>query len=321
MCAVMPGHGQKDESIWFLEDRLAIENFKKNVENPDIVFMGSSMIRTAMWCADHDADKTSAGYSHYYKAEDFEKKMAETGSVRKAYDLAADGAYASDLFLMFDKLLTGSKQPKLVVCVISPREFVGAWFVSARATPIYKLLAEPSDFLKTGFLYSSDFTDWIEGVFRFTVPLYRNADSYKAQLSGELQGVPLPNGEGNSMTMADAGTLSANTKSLQAKRKIFENQIQCIHELVKTAKQRQIKVVFVNLPLREDAKGIYTPIAADYQKFLDTLSQSVPVLNLELEPSLSKKELFVDPWHCNQKGSERLIEEFVKFLHVQPAKS
>lgn len=270
------------------------------------------MIRTPMWCVDQKTDVTTAEYVHYHKAEQFEKKMKAGSANRSVYDLAADGAYASDLMIMLDKLLVSSKKPNLVVCAISPREFVSSWFVSPRQTPIYKLLSEPSDFIRTGTLFASDVPDWVEGLLRSVVPLYRNADSYQNCLSSEVQAAcSIARVESNNaMPAGEAST----TKSLDEKLKVYRNQKRCIKEMVNIAKKRELNLVFVNLPIRKDAKGIYAPIEADYREFLATLSESNAILDLELDPVLNQTDSFIDPWHLNQKGGERLIERLVVWL-------
>jgi hypothetical protein len=308
----------RSESVWFREDRLTIQDFSQMVDDPDIVLMGSSMIRMPFWCVDHKTDSISPEYISYHKAQQLEQKMREVGLLRSVYNLGADGAYASDLLLMFDKLLSGSRQPKLVVCAISPRELVSAWFVSARITPIYKLLAEPRDFFQTGNLYSSDATDWLDGCFWSLFPLYRHADSYKEFLLSKLQPDNSKNSENNGTNVL-SNDIASSTKSTKVKFQIYENQKHCIEALVRIAKSRHLRVVFVNLPLREDGKQmIYSSIATDYRNFLLALGQTVSVLDLESDPVLKQKECFMDSWHLNQKGGERLIQEIVRWLRSHP---
>ena len=171
--------------IWIEEAHTATSGYSRLATPADVVFLGSSMIRSPMWCADHTLDK-NIFYSNYHKTKFFEKELKAAGINLVGYNMGIDGVYVSDMLLLFDQLLA-KNPPRLLICAITPREFFTNWFQSAKSTPVYKLLSQPAHYFRNGQLYSADDLDWFDGAVTQLTPMRRGSTRFQQQVSTTLQ--------------------------------------------------------------------------------------------------------------------------------------
>ncbi len=322
--------------VWIEEAHTATSGFSRLVAPPDVVFFGSSMIRSPMWCADHTLDK-NIFYSNYHKTKFFEKEAKGAGIDLVGYNMGIDGVYISDMVLLFDRLLE-KKPPKLLICTITPREFFTNWFQSAKSTPVYKLLSQPSDYFRNGKLYSADDLDWFDGALTQVTPMKRGSTHFQQQLTNSLQSRLSPEKEEPAPSTATfatpqnafapgvaklKSTLTEKAKdtSMKVKMRLYNNQKECLKELLRSATKRGVKVLIVSMPLpRVISTEIQPALQADYSAFLREIEQnsSADVLDLEFDPVLSQRDNFMDDWHLNEKGGIELIHRMVEHLSKNP---
>jgi hypothetical protein len=334
IAAFLQQNNLASDSIWSEETRSVISEFSKPSCCPDIVFLGSSLIKAPLWCTDNAIVQNVAQYSVHHRAEYFERQVKSHGMGCTAYNMAINGAYMSDMLVLLDKLVTPSKKPSLIICAISPREFFSNWFLPARATPVFKQLYDPSDYFQTGHLYASDDIDWVDGAFSQLIPLRHHGALYRQEVSDfSRRLLSLPPATKDSHFVCDIQTaLGAgsaqntladyyNSTSMNRKIKLYCNQKECLREFLSLAAKRRQKVLLVSLPLRQDAQlKIYQPLDCDYRKFLQELQNTgqANVLDMESDPVLCRAENFMDSWHLNERGGKILITRLIRWLQNQP---
>lgn len=326
-------HKSENNSVWTNEAQSVVEDFSARSDSPDVLFMGSSLIKAPLWYTDNAINPNVVRYTEHHKAEYFEQQAKLRGFNYTAFNMGIDGANASDMLLLFDKLISNSRKPQLVICAISPREFFATWFFPARATPTFKQLYEPADYLKTGYLYASDELDWLDGAWTQLLPLRRQNPLYKDALShfySSLLSSPhvaetaQKGADIEAALNADPGQidLCANytLTCMRTKINLYYNQKNCFKRFLELASKKQQAVLIVNLPLSPRAQSkIYKPLQTDYNAFLKELQKSgqVNVMDLQADSELCETENFMDAWHLNDKGGKIFIARLIEWLHKQ----
>ena len=303
-----------DNSIWYHEDRATINAFNGLVQCPSILFMGSSMIRRPMWYLDYSLNRALPKYMDYHKTMYFENEAKKVGLDVTAFNLGVDGAYISDLYLLFDKLIRSTKHPDLIICAISEREFVANWLVSARATPVYKLLSDPLDYPQRGRLYSSSGMDWLDGLFAAWIPFRCYRSWYQSKLSDIIDYRRQETTYTPKMEQADLH--QCEDIAISEKLRLYNNQKSCLEAMLSLARKRNIKILLVNLPLREIARRtISESVQTDYKRFIAKLKVSgVSVLDLAEDSKLNRDEYYMDYYHLNENGGRILVSALIERL-------
>lgn len=334
IAAFLQKNNVEGDSIWSEETRSVINEFSKPSCCPNIVFLGSSLIKAPLWCTDNEIVQNVARYTVHHKAEYFERQIRSHGIDCTTYNMAINGAYMSDMLVLLDRLVIPSKKTSLIICAISPREFFSNWFLPARATPVFKQLYNPFDYFRTGYLYASDGIDLIDGAFSQLVAIRRYGPFYRKQMSDFsccLLSLPQPTKDSH-LTCDIQTALSVdpaqnklanyyNSTSMNSKLRLYSNQKKCLMEFLSIASKRRQKVLLVSLPLRQDAQyKIYQPLQCDYRKFLKELQNTgqANVLDVESDPVLCRAENFMDCWHLNERGGKVLITRLIGWLQNQP---
>ncbi|GEM_PF-1204555 len=322
--------------IWIEEAHTATSGYSRLATPADVVFLGSSMIRSPMWCADHTLDK-NIFYSNYHKTKFFEKELKAAGINLVGYNMGIDGVYVSDMLLLFDQLLA-KNPPRLLICAITPREFFTNWFQSAKSTPVYKLLSQPAHYFRNGQLYSADDLDWFDGAVTQLTPMRRGSTRFQQQVSTTLQDRLSPQKKETEKAATFAtpqnafapgvaklkSTLTEKTKdtSMKVKMRLYNNQKKSLKELLRSASNRGVKVLIVSMPLPKVITSEIQPaLQADYSAFLREIEKSslADVLDLEFDPTLSQTANFMDDWHLNEKGGIELIHRIVAHIAQHPS--
>ena len=100
------------------------------------------------------------------------------------------------------------------------------------------------------------------------------------------------------------------------KLRLYNNQKSCLEAMLSLARKRNVKILLVNLPLREIARRtISKSVQADYKRFIAELKASgVSVLDLAEDSKLNRDDYYMDYYHLNENGGKVLVSALIQRL-------
>ncbi len=127
--------------IWW-----TVNGFANEKSAPDIALLGSSLMMTAHHAGDATKLKATQNEVTHFHSSCLEDFLAEKiGHKPTSFSFAIAGQMASDSYLITRSLLTGDKQPKVIVLGIGPRDLIDNTLPSAASTETFKYLSRISD--------------------------------------------------------------------------------------------------------------------------------------------------------------------------------
>jgi hypothetical protein len=162
-------------------------------QSPDILIMGSSLMMSPIFYYDGVYSKTEMtlllnrisnlglnGFQSYPKAIYFTDLLKNaTGKQIKVFNMTTAACMASDAHLILSKIIAHSKQPKLLLYAIGPRDFSDNLMPPLGATPTFKILADWSDLPTLGLANVKP--NIIENLAIYSLTYYyRVRDQYRA---------------------------------------------------------------------------------------------------------------------------------------------
>ena len=122
-----------------------ISDFLKKPQ-PDLVFLGSSLMLVPLDGVDADYLQERVDGSQHHHSAYFEDKFQEkTGLRLRTFNFALPGEMPSDAYLIVKNLLNGRKKPNLIVYGVGPRDFLDNTLPSPSATDPYRFLSRFGD--------------------------------------------------------------------------------------------------------------------------------------------------------------------------------
>jgi hypothetical protein len=327
---------------WSQSASTAIADFNKLVEPPQIIFIGSSLVRRPNWALDsrHSLVTRNEQYDTYHSAKWFEKQLDNLGlKDSRVFSLAVDGATASDTYLIFEKLLDKSRRPNLIIYGVATRDIACCLFNCERNTPVFRLLFEPSDCSRLGNLFTTCFAERLELELNQRFPLFQNRDSIREILSSELQKLTCLRSTASTQSRSDAVDMASqpisaipaprvnaemnkrfgDSHSKDSRR--LQNQRLCLQLLAQRAAERNVPMLFVNMPVGPKYSGVGTQV---YNDFLTTLHNScsngkdIFLADLNSGQNGFGSDCFDDGVHLNAKGGEKFIEALLNWIGDHP---
>jgi hypothetical protein len=304
----------------------AIEQLKVIRQTPKIVLVGSSLMKSPMWEVDSRHSLADAQFQTYHQARWFQEEIEKSeGRDVDVFSLAADGATTSDVYLMCDKLLKGSRCPRLIIYGVAARDIIAGLY-GERNDPAFKLLFEPSDCRRLGDLFTVDLQERIELELSERLPLYKNRRVVQDQISRWDQTIKsgflafvgrsaIDHDKSSELVIANLGKRETCTIE-DSWARLFKNQKACLSSLATLAKRRNCSLLLVNMPM---AKGSFrgTKIYDSYLKTLDSCSQSPNTFLLDLadnDVSFRRDSFLQDGRHLNAAGGEQLIIRLTEWI-------
>ncbi len=157
--------------------------FRQLKETPEVILVGSSLMRSPIYCTDFKHIPSTPPFKHYHYAKWLEKQLSLNDlKPWHCFNLAVDGSMTSDVFLVCNKLLYGKQTPKLIIYGISPQAFSGAYYYSETNTPSFQLLFEPYDCLTLSNFYTSTWQERLNLYFNQLISLYRERSIYLSKM-------------------------------------------------------------------------------------------------------------------------------------------
>ncbi len=145
---------QEGDWVWWITRNYLVDN-----KNPDIVFMGSSQMGSALFACEasylDEAIDTVVHRESRYAGHELKEKL---GLEPTTFNLSIGGAMASDQFMLAKALFNKDYKPRLVVIGVNPRDFIDNSMPSASATDPFRYL---SPYVKLGDLGQCAFPDLI----------------------------------------------------------------------------------------------------------------------------------------------------------------
>ncbi len=124
----------------------AIKDFLEGGKKPDVVFMGSSLMLVPLAGVDADHLNRRIDGSAHHKSCYFEEKFGKyAGKKITSYNFALPGEMPSDAALITRFLLKGEKAPKVLVYGVGPRDFMDNLLPSPAATDPFQYLSRFGD--------------------------------------------------------------------------------------------------------------------------------------------------------------------------------
>jgi hypothetical protein len=149
-----------------------VSKFKQSATSPDIVLLGSSLMRSPFFYLDCRRGQDNVKLEQHLELKEFEDRLAAAGTPAHVFNLSNEGAMVTDNLLVFDRLLRQEKKPKLVIYGIAVRDFVDAMLAKETASDAYASLFDISEVTAFGNLFATKPLDQLELVLDNSLPLY-----------------------------------------------------------------------------------------------------------------------------------------------------
>jgi len=323
-------HGKPEErGATFAACDSAVRQFEQG-RPPAVVIIGSSVMMAPLWSVDARRYPGVPDVYHHHTSIELEKLLMRQGlGEQPISSFALPGLMISDGYLITEKLLRGDKRPKLLVYGLAPRDFMDDLLTGETRTVVFQRLMSLSDLPSIGDLYLSTNQEKADFILNNLLFLYgkrwryqdKAANLLKSALSRLLPGtVAAP--ASNQAKSEREFLLGRNRQEVWAKSieeyraryahfntDQFSKQEHFLDALIKTARERGIAVLLVNMPLTRDNLNLMP--AGFYRQYRGTLDQLAArhhcdVLDLQSDKALTDSA-FYDTVHLNRSGGDQLL--------------
>jgi hypothetical protein len=319
-CVSKSALSAQENNLWWNTARSSIDQIDERNNNPNLIFMGSSMMRYPIWEADKQFEPSTPPFGDYHATVYFEHlaKLDKLTNV-KGINIAVDGSSISDNLLLFSRILSRNHKPALVIWGISPRDFTANWFFSEITTPIFQLTCGPREFLSIGTYLTTNATEWIDGFIRSTLPLVRQARPAiglfvhkNVSVTKDEQNLPETPEQATHQNEADQRRRALNlfvSTDKNSKLAHYKNQKLCLQALLKLAKEHGVQVLLVDMPVQSQLSvNIPQTVLDDYAVFLHQLkTKGIKILFLRDQSQAFGASDFIDGVHLNGNGGAKLL--------------
>jgi Protein of unknown function (DUF1574) len=325
-----------------------IDSFTVLQKSPNIVLLGSSLIKTPFWLSDMHYLSKTLSYDDYHCCSKLQSQLLDKelkGS--SVFDFGIPGAMVSDIYLLTEKLLVGPQAPKLVIYAIGPRDLNDRVITSEITTPTFDRLFSPLDLGKNDWPYRMDFEQKVNLLADRLFFAYRKRSQWQMSIaSGVRRGLdilspkacPKPTSSNSidfeaintnnykryaaiapekqneicwNWSIKDYRARYANFNSEQ-----FSKQLFFLKSLIATTKKRNIALLLVNMPLTpQNLELMPSSLYPSYIQSLRTVANSsqIPLIDLQNDRQFDQT-CFYDTVHLNSIGGDRLSSLFSKLI-------
>ncbi len=323
---------------------------------PDVVLFGSSLLLHPLCLADASYLKRDLDYATHHRCAYMEDLLSRRLGIARltCFNFALPGGMISDAWIIARALLKAERKPEVIVVCMTARDFMDNKVHCAGATPAFRYLRRfvdteavaPLAFphpwqraehylskvcylwekrLDMQVLLSSLLTDWLAAA---TNGIISQGQPYRLDLEDSRRANRPPEIEkGMYMAKADEykpfqdNTREYRRRFRSSNKKLFAIETEFFRQLLSYARQEQMAVILVNMPLTR--LNLKLMPAGVYRDYLHTVSElagefSLPFIDLndeELFPSF----YFYDTCHMNAEGGKQLIGKIVDSMAADVA--
>lgn len=333
----------KDHSwiSWALQDFLAQPN------PSDVVFIGSSLVLHPLTMLDaRHLNKTLDYTSHHrsvYTEDQIEKRLG-VGNAR-CFNFAMPGGMVSDDWMIVESLMKGDRKPKVIVLGLTARDFIDNKVRHAGTTPVFEYLSKSIDMepvLDLAWPQLADRKDYLIGKIAY---LWEVKPAVQALLSDAARafandmcltsgGAQFSDSQLEKLLAADVSTnlergmmverpdthkdFIDNTVEYADRYRdrhdsLFKAQRLFFEKLLASAKERDIRVLVLNMPLT--TLNVKMLPAGVYDEYLATVRDAANRYGFAFadlhDDTRFPSSVFYDTVHLNANGGQRLVDAIV----------
>jgi hypothetical protein len=331
----------------------AIEVFKKASDSPLVLFMGSSLVLASMMQSESNFLAQPIPRMVHRRNLFTEQLLSDFSTRPNAYCMAIGGSMSSDDYLLLKNAVLPLHKPDALVIGVAPRDFQDNLMPSVPSTETFRSQAnvfdaaeylshkehvESNEAIDVGlsrlsafYNYRTDLRDYmilrIKKTMQACMPwvaFYRFDEhgvlraSRKGQLPEEVKGTPmiLPNIDMPHSPLA-ATEDNYRRRYLPINPTQVAQQFSYFERLLSLCRQRQIKVVVVNMPLsRSNLALVPDAFYAYYKLRVKQACQAydVELVDMCIEP-YTRDDMFADGVHLTSGVSQQFLRSLCSRLH------
>lgn len=312
---------------------LAVNAYKSLPQAPDVVFLGSSLVMFPLWSLDMARDRNHlVDIFHHHGSAAMEEEMKAAGFKNPhVFSLAVFGEMISDGYIYLSEFLQGPKKPEFVVYGIAPRDFSDSDLSSPMTTNTFKRLITLENFGNYSALYLPELKDKLDFLMGHTCWFYGNRARLQQETNKGIEKAYIATGVFPPVDAAKAAGFmmfgglkerwESSTQEYQRRYKEISEkdialQMGFLKNSLQVAKERNIKVVVVNMPLSDVNRALLPP--GFYDKFCKQIAAvcaqpGVKFVDIGASPEFVHDD-FWDTAHLGPSGGKKILPKIIPAL-------
>ncbi|MBX9723387.1 MAG: DUF1574 domain-containing protein [Candidatus Obscuribacterales bacterium] len=335
----------------------ASHDFLSQTKAPDVVLLGSSLMMQPMCLLDADYLKTDLDYvKHHqslYMADALKNRLNLPNTTPfTCFNFALPGGMASDDYIVTRSLLLGERKPKVIVLALTLRDFADSGVRCAGATPAFRYLkrfteiddlvalAMPQFWQQFDYWFGKSLYTWGKKL-DIQVALAQNTQQFlkpfiqttcpASQLSNLDLERNMPSNlrsevqEGmmimrpNDKTAFNDNTAEYRKRFRSRNEDVFATQQVFLEKLLQLAKDNDIKLLVVNMPVTQ--ANLQLMPAGHYDKYISFLKsatkrENVAFIDLNGDERFLASDYY-DTCHLRGTGGKKLVDAMVQEIAKQ----
>jgi hypothetical protein len=312
--------------------KAVLANFHGLKEKPEVVLMGSSLVRFPFWLSDLKHSNNVARFNDYSWCEYLEKQVGKKANRSVTiFDMGIDAAMVSDVYLICEKLFVGRDAPRLIVYGTNPRDFMDDLLPSDTGTLSFARLHGLNDLSRSDGLFATNLQEKADLFLQSISPLYQYRREWQERLGkfyltilpepptqAPLIGPPALSYEQQNLANVDRAKMQdgewirsiAEYEARWAKpsQEQFRRQARYLNAFLALAHDRGIEVLLIKMPLTQTNKSLMPQgLITAYDRVIAEEAKRWNVEVIDMKGKFTPGEFyFFDIVHLNAKGGDIL---------------
>lgn len=324
-------------------------DYINQLKTPEVLILGSSLILHPAARVDNqlwNLRLTKVDLNWYSQARYFDQLLeARFKTPVRTYNMALAGLVVSEAKLLLEKSFESGKYPRVILLFVAPREFIDHHSLYGKNSRVYQYFSQcgQTGTVKLNGTFENDAQTILERFWTY----YRLRGDYnrvvtalvcdyfgRAPNLAQTQkkyvpfGINFVSAEKQQAIAEKPREAEVVNKDLEAYKARylpidearFNLELNALKEIFALAKEKNIKVAVVNMPITTENLQILPPeFLAQFENSLSSTckEKEIPLIDLHTDKRFSQTD-FVDSVHLNAEGGKKLFKLLVDYLQSLP---
>jgi len=319
--------------------RAVLANYQGLTQKPEVVLLGSSIVRFPFWLSDLKHSNNVPKFNDYSFCEYLEKQVEKKANrIVNIFDMGIDAEMVSDAYLICEKLFVGKDKPRLIVYGTNPRDFMDDLLPTDTGTLSFARLHGLNDLSRSDGLFATNLQEKADLFLQSFAPLYQYRREWQDRVGKYyLKALPeptpyVPPSTGPvPLTMEQRNLAYVNRAKIKdgewirsiaeyearwakPNQEQFQLQARYLNALLALAHERGIKVLLIKMPVTETNESLMPhDLVAHYDQVIAHASKRWNLDVVDLQGKFRPSDnYFFDIVHLNAKGGDILSTIFAE---------